>query len=153
MILPDNHKCSLGKSSSGFSLLELLVVLILLGFTAALAGPSVGHFMNTLAFKKQTGRVMSVVRYARLIAVTKGKPVLMRVNDDAASLSFSGAINNNRDIGLSGDDTIVLEPEIIRFSPDGHATPGVIKFSKGEMSQKIVIDPLSGLPVLQFDED
>ncbi len=140
-------------NSAGFSLLELLVVLILLGFVAAVAGPSVGHFMNSLAFKKQTGKIMAVIRYARLIAVTEGDPVRMQVSENSNSLSFSGAIQKDRDLGLGEDDKISFDPEIITFSPAGHATPGTITFTMGGVTQQIIIDPLSGLPILKIDED
>jgi type II secretion system protein H len=151
MISQGNHRP--GRTVAGFSLLELLVVLILLGFVAALAGPSVGHFMNTLAFKKQTGRVMAVIRFARLVAVTEGTPVMIQAAEDSHSFTFSGAINKNRDLGLGEDDMITLDPEIIRFSPDGHATPGTITFTMHGISQEIMIDPLSGLPVLKIDDE
>ncbi len=140
-------------NSVGFSLLELLVVLILLGFMAGVAAPSVGRFMNTLAFKKQISKVMAVMRHARLMAVTKGKPVRMRVLDDSKTLHFSGAFAKDKDLGLGEDGRITMKPEFIKFAPDGHATPGELELRVGGRHQKIIIDSLSGLPVLSLDDD
>ncbi len=149
MILPVKKK---GAGFRGFSLLELLVVMIIMGILAGVAGPSVGRFMDSLAFKKQSGRIMAAVRYARLKAVTNGRPVIMTLDSGNNNLHLDeGAVKEERNLRLAADDTISLNPEIIKFSPDGHATPAVISFSRGERSGKIIIDSLSGLPVLDVD--
>ncbi len=150
MILPVKKKGA--GLIRGFSLLELLVVMIIMGILAGVAGPSVGRFMNSLAFRKQSGRIMAAVRYARLKAVTNGRPVIMTLDPDNNNLRLDeGAIQEERDLRLAADETISLNPETIKFSPDGHATPAVISFSRGERSGKIIIDSLSGLPVLDVD--
>jgi len=138
------------RKAFGFTLLELLVVLIILGFSAAVAGPAVSRFMDTLEFKKQTAQIMADMRYARLMAVSKGSPVRMQIAEGTNSLNFTGAVTENKDLGLSSDDVLNLDPVTIVFSPDGHATPGSLQFSKGDRSQKIIIDPLSGLPALEL---
>ncbi|VAW34991.1 hypothetical protein MNBD_DELTA03-1064 [hydrothermal vent metagenome] len=145
MILPVKKKDSRPR---GFSLLELLVVMIIMGILAGVAGPSVGRFMDSLAFKKQTGRIMATVRYARLKAVTNGRAVIMTLDSDN-NLRLEGAVQEERDLKLSANDTISLNPEIIKFSPDGHATPATISFTRGDRSEKIIIDSLSGLPVVE----
>ncbi|HFQ81178.1 MAG TPA: type II secretion system protein GspH [Desulfobacterales bacterium] len=146
MILPVKKKDSRPR---GFSLLELLVVMIIMGILAGVAGPSVGRFMDSLAFKKQSGRIMAAVRYARLKAVTNGRAVIMTLDEDNNLRLNEGAVQEERDLKLSADDTIGLNPEIIKFSPDGHATPATISFTRGDRSEKIIIDSLSGLPVVQ----
>ncbi len=149
MILPVKKK---GAGFRGFSLLELLVVMIIMGILAGVAGPSVGRFMDSLAFKKQSGRIMAAVHYARLKAVTNGRPVIMTLDPGNNNLRLEeGAVKEERDLRLAAGDTISINPEIIKFSPDGHATPAVISFSKGDRSEKIIIDSLSGLPVLDVD--
>ena len=141
------------RKALGFTLLELLVVLIILGFSAAVAVPSVSRFMNSLEFKKETARIMAVMRYARLMAVTKGQPVYMEIAEDPNSLKFTGAITENKNLGLNSDDTLSMDPATIIFSPAGHATPGSLNLTKGNRSQKIIIDPLSGLPVLDYESE
>lgn len=150
MILPVRKK---GVGVRGFSLLELLVVMIIMGILAGVAGPSVGRFMDSLAFKKQSGRIMAAVRYARLKAVTNGRAVIMTLDSGNNNLRLDeGAVQEERALRLAAGDTISLKPEIIKFSPDGHATPAVISFSRGERRGKIIVDSLSGLPVLDVDD-
>lgn len=141
------------KRQKGFSLLELLVVLVMLGFMAAVAGPATGRFLDTLDFKKQTGKVMSVIRYARLMAVTQGEVLQIKVSEETNSLILSGAVSETRELGLEGDDLLELDPAEIYFYPEGYASPGSLSFTKGERSQKIIIDPLTALPLLDYSED
>ena len=154
MKLRDNIKISaLPLKQHGFSLMELLVVLVLLGIMAGLAGPATGRFLNTLDFKKQTSKIMAVMRYARLKAVTEGKAVNVTTADGSNDLILSGAVQENRELGLDETEKLELDPEEIVFYPEGYATPGTLTFSKEERSQDILIDPMTGLPILDFSED
>lgn len=147
--------CGCGRAAGrpGFSLLELLVVLVLLGMMAAVAAPSTGRFLNTLDFRKQTGEVMAVLRYARLMAVTEGKILRLKMNEDEQGFLLEGAVSERRAFGLDDEDLLELQPEELFFYPEGNATPGSIKVTIGDRVQKIVIDPLTGLPLLDFDDE
>lgn len=137
------------RRSKGFSLLELLVVLMLLGIISALAAPATGRFLATLDFRKQTQKVLATLRYARLMAVAEGKDVRLALTDgDQSAFKLTGGVTETRPYDLGEDDTLVLEPDEIVFLPEGNATPGVITYSRGGRVQKIVMDPLTALPLL-----
>lgn len=131
----------------GFSLLELLVVLVLLGFMAAITGPSLGRFLNSMETKKQTDKVLAAFRYARLKSVATGKPIEVRLSDDGKVVLLSGAVNEQRDFDLEFDDFLELEPAQITFYPEGQVTPGNIVVNKGDKIFRFSLDPLTGLTV------
>ncbi len=131
----------------GFSLMELLVVLIILGFMAGITGPSMGRFLNTLEYKEQTGKILAAFRFARLKAVSAGKIVELRLSEDAKKVELSGAVKESRDFNLEDDDSLELTPEIVIFYPEGQVTPGSIVFNKGEKQRTFLLDPLTGLTV------
>ena len=135
----------------GFSLIELLVVLVLIGIMAGVAAPSVGRFLDTLEFRKQSAKVMATVRYARLKAITEGKLVVMTATegDGSQALTLSGAVAEVRELELAEDATLELEPLELVFSPEGYATPGTLKLTSGDRSETITIDPLTALPMLE----
>lgn len=135
----------------GFSLIELLVVLILIGVMAGVVGPAVGRFLDSMEFKRQTGKVMAAVRYARLKAITEGKLVLMTASDvdGPTTLVLSGGVNEVRELDLDETATLELEPLELGFSPEGYATPGLITLTIGERKENIFIDPLTGIPLLE----
>ncbi len=139
--------------NKGFSLLELMVVLVVLGIMASVAVPATGRFLDSLEFKKQTEKIMASVRYVRLKAVTSGKPLKIAVAEESNFLVISGAFSENRDVGLTSDDTLELAPAEIFFFPEGYATPGVLSFTIGKRSREIIIDPLTGLPILDYSDD
>jgi type II secretion system protein H len=143
--------------SRGFSLIELLVVLILIGIMAGVTGPAVGRFLDSLEFKKQTAKVMAAIRYARLTAITRGKYLVMTASEgeggSGTSLTLSGAVEEVRDLALDEDATLELDPVELVFLPEGYATPGTLTLTRGERSETISIDPLTALPMMEEEED
>lgn len=148
-----SHRAS--GASPGFSLMELLVVLLLVGIMAGVGGPAVGRFLDSLAFREQTDRVLAAVRYARLQAVAEGRLLVMAVAEggDSQALALSGAVEETRELDLGPEAELSLEPEQLLFSPEGYATPGRIVLVRGERRVAIDIDALTGLPMLEEDND
>ena len=140
--------------SQGFSLIELLVVLILIGIMAGVTGPAVGRFLNTLAVKKQTEQVMSAIRYARLRAISRGRLLVMSVTEgeEGRSFTLSGAVNEVRPLHFDEDTTLEVNPGELVFLPEGYATPGKLTLKNGGLTEVIEIDPLTALPMLEKDE-
>jgi type II secretion system protein H len=133
----------------GFSLIELILVLALLGIMAGVVAPATGRFLDRLSFRKQTAALVAGTRHARLMAVGKGRPVEMRFDPQAHLLSFSGAVEEKKEIDLSEGAVFELRPETLVFYPDGLATPGRMVLRSGQRSQEFFIDPLTGIPVRQ----
>lgn len=133
----------------GFSLLELLLVLVLMGILAGVVAPATGRFLDRLNFRRQTAALVAGTRYARLMAVGKGGPVAMRFDRQEHLLHFSGAVEGKKELYLPEGVEFELWPETLVFYPDGLATPGRLVARSGHRSQEFRIDPLTGIPVRQ----
>lgn len=57
---------------NGYSLLELIIVLILISLSAALVTPSLSRFSKTIELKAAAKKVSGILRYCRSEAVNKG---------------------------------------------------------------------------------
>ncbi len=128
----------------GFSLIELLLVLALLGIVAGVAAPATGRFLDTLRFREQNAELLAAVRYARLMAVGKGRPVRLSFLAGQQALSLAGAVS--RTIPISGELEVAFTPEVLTFYPDGLATPGRLETKSGRRSAEFLVDPLTGIP-------
>ena len=69
------------KSSNGFTILELLMVLAIIGLVAGLLIVNVDNVINSAANSSAQEQFKLAVRDARLIAVTGKKEVWVRYND------------------------------------------------------------------------
>lgn len=133
----------------GFSLFELLLVMALLGIMAGVVAPGTGRFLDRLNFRRQTAALVAGTRYARLMAVGKGRPVAMHFDRQAHLLRFSGAVEGKKELYLPEGADFELWPETLVFYPDGLATPGRLVARSDHRSQEFRIDPLTGIPVRQ----
>lgn len=125
------------------------MVLALLGIMAGVVAPATGRFFDRLSFRRQTAALVASSRFARLMAVGKGKPVEMRFDRQTRLLSFSGAVEEKREIDLPEEAVFEIQPETLVFYPDGLATPGRMVLRSGKRSREFFIDPLTGIPVRQ----
>ncbi len=57
----------------GFSLLEIVVVLVLLSLCIALIAPSLSRFSTSIELKAAAKKVAAILRYSRSEAINKGK--------------------------------------------------------------------------------
>jgi prepilin-type N-terminal cleavage/methylation domain-containing protein len=142
--MADHASIKKSDSNHGFSLFELLIVLVLLAMIAGVAAPATGRFLDNLSFRRQTAQLLAAMHYARLTAIGKGKPVKVTLSDQPGSVILSGAINENRSLELDDDGRIVFDPEVIVFSPAGQATPARLLSILGNRRQSYRLDPLSG---------
>ena len=138
------------QHNKGFSLFELLLVLLLMGILAGIAMPATGKILDSLAFRKKASNISAVLRYARIMAISKGKEVLLtRSEDDLHALQLSGPVDEIKNLGFDTEDQLFMEPEALVFLPEGHATPAVITYVSGKRKQIIRVDPLTGMPELE----
>lgn len=129
----------------GFTLVELIVVMVLLLVIASLVTPRMSSFFHGRALNHEARRMLSLINYAQSRATAEGVPVVFWVDpasstygieiqagyidvderavDYTAEPSLSFEMPSTQDVPESelGDETLGL-PEnmgVIRFTPDG----------------------------------
>lgn len=136
-------------SSAGFSLFELLIVLVMLGILAGIAAPAVGRLLAGLDFRQQVGDVMAQIRAIRLQAVVSGQQITMSIKDNNLLLSLGADEQEVKELELNPESELTLEPSVVIFTPQSTVTPATISLSTGSRSRTISLDPLTALPVIR----
>ena len=148
---------SCGRTSSGFSLVETLIVLMII---AGVLGFAVPGFQNKIIAKEvdaASGRLFQDLQLARVDSIRRGVPVVLCPSADGASCQFGGQWRQgwigfedlNRDQRRDHTETILLSgpsttsvsvewrsPNWLRFSPDGGAWPnGHFRICSNDLSK------------------
>ncbi len=135
----------------GFTLLELLVVLVIAAAGAALILPNLGGGMAALEIRGAARELASALRFARGQAIAERGPAALTLDVEAKRYRLSG---RERDYELpSGIDLKLLtgRSELldenagrITFFPDGSATGGRITLSAGRQRYVVDVNWLTG---------
>jgi general secretion pathway protein H len=134
----------------GFTLFEVLAVMIIVAIVAGASAPAVGRIMSNLEFRQQTGKLTAVLRYSRLLAIGKGEVVSLKLSEEEDCLFvISGPVDESRECRLGEDDVLEMAPGEVFFYPEGMSSPVLITFEKGERLRKISLDILTGRPVVE----
>lgn len=146
--------CSAGSEARGFTLLELLVVLLIASLAVSLVGPGFQRLMPGLQLEAQARELVALLRHARSQAILSGKRVV--ISQDAASgglrLSYSErllvppeglTLSLESSADAAGAD--VPGGAQILFLPQGDSSGGMIGLkTKDGREELIKVDGLSG---------
>jgi hypothetical protein len=128
----------------------MLAVLVILGIMAGTATPTVGRIFENMRFRQQVQKFSSVLRYGKLMAVTRREVVALRLGEGGECVfEFTGAVEESRDCDLDEEDVLTMAPGEIFFYPQGTATPALLTFEKGERVKRIRLDLLTARPIVE----
>lgn len=139
------------RDARGFTLLELLVVLVILGAMAALVPPMLSRSADQAALKRAVATLASELRIARSEAILRAEP--RGVVIDPAARSFGPVEAPSRNQIAAGIAIQVTAAAIaadrdgrpgIRFLPDGRSTGGTIRLGDQRRSYEVEVNWLTG---------
>ena len=124
--------------SAGFTLLEMLVVLVIIAAASLLAMAAFGGGMRGMQLHSSAKEIAAQLRFARAVAISTGEP--QDVVIDPRGRSWRGA--KGRSGSLPGEGDVVFTGAgaaqfadaadsegkgVVRFFPDGAATGGRVR--------------------------
>lgn len=134
----------------GFTLLEMLAVIILIGIAAAAVSISVAHGLASARINSAAGELAAALRATRMQAIVHGEQRVFEVNTRDAT--YRGA--DRRDVRLpkglelsvtsAASDQSGGDMARIRFFPDGSSTGGRITLRSGQREWHVNVSWLTG---------
>ena len=147
----------------GFSLLELLIVLVIIGFMAVLIPPRLSGIMASTQAKAAARDVVSALRQTRNSAISLQKEQVFKLDLESKTFSLDHdnhqkkmkTLPENVEIELftARSEQISDQVGAIRFFPDGSSTGGRIKLTMEKLHLFIDINWLTGKVVLLDNVD
>ncbi len=150
---PDNGAREGLDAAGGYSLLEMIFVLAILGLIAAVVLPSLPGALESARLKGSAGEVRAALTLARTLAVTEARDRSMVFDLGRGAYGIDGdarrwllppgvRLEAVRRWGSTADRGVVR----IRFFPDGSAEEAEIALSSaGGGRARVSVDPLTGI--------
>lgn len=125
--------------AAGFTLLELMVVLVIAGLMFSLGGPSVSALYDTMQYRDAVREIVSAAKNGRRGAFVSGQPLDLLIDTDRNQFALTNQPQSLNNLAFSAlpealDITVVYAAEVsprpglaaIRFYPAGGSSGGEI---------------------------
>ncbi|HMM65350.1 MAG TPA: GspH/FimT family pseudopilin [Dokdonella sp.] len=138
------------RSSRGFTMIEMIVVIVLIGIVASVVAFSFAKSLSSARVQAASRDLVAALRYTRGQAIVKGeqKVLMLDLEKNAYQAPGKGEIELPKDMVLrlttAQKELTSASAGGIRFFPDGSSTGGNIAVVLGEREWKINVGWLTG---------
>ena len=141
-----------GRAATGFSLMELVVVLAVLAIAAAVVAPGAARTVDGVRARAEVGAVAAFLRSAREQAVSRRLALEVRVDDETHTLIMrraghdgEPAVHATRPVSALLRIAGATSPPRVTFLPHGMSTGARFAITTpGPRAYVITVDPLTG---------
>lgn len=145
------------KQNKGYTLIELIIVIVLVGISLGLVLVSVDSAINKRGLKKTVQELSSIMRYAKSKAQISGEDKSVFINLAENYFAFNEKIKYYSDeFDVTIDDPVEGKKDFIEweavFYMEGGSSGGNITISDGNYAYNIVLDPLMGCVVNKLED-
>jgi len=147
------------KGSSGFTLLELIIVLLLIGLITGLVMVSLTTALPSTRFRSEVRKLGSLMIYAKNRAeyLNQEKEVILDLEKREAHYEGKTRVAFSEDTEIYAIDPVdgEIREGLYRlvFFPGGGSTGSVIVITRKGRKTEIQLDPLTGSVILQGGQE
>ena len=144
---------------AGFSLIELMVVMLLVSLLFAVVGVSVSRSVRGAEIRNASREIVAGIRHTRGQAIIQRQQQVFHVDADAKTWTAAGedavALPEGLDITLNTARSELTGENAggIRFYPDGASTGGSVELLAGERVWMIEVSWLTGEVSIKRESD
>ena|SRR3989442_969447 len=131
----------------GFTLLELLVVILILALAASVVTPAVGRSTDAIRVRAKVASLSAILRHTREQAIGSRKPYTVNIDPDAHRVNVMLSDTVVRSRAIPADWTIEANPPnalTIRFDPQGTTSGAEYRIHTASFVYRLTVDPLTG---------
>jgi general secretion pathway protein H len=134
----------------GFTLFEMLAVILLIGIAAAAVSVSVSQGLASARVGAASGELSAALRATRAQAIVKGQEQTFDVDTRSRSYRSSAGQQATLPPGMqlgitsAGEDQVNAGTGRIRFFPDGSSTGGHVTLQRGQRRWQVDVSWLTG---------
>ena len=149
---------------SGFTLIELVMILLIVGLVFGISLPQLKPFWNRAALEEAARNAAQVLRYAQYRAVADRGPVvlivdpeenhyqLMKPKKEAGPLRLAPIEGDfGRPVKLERSVHFDPRSENITYFPDGSSSGGILIFKREPLLARITVKPGLGRLEVSFE--
>lgn len=146
-----NESCRGCSRAAGFTLVEVLAVLVVLTLAASLIAPRLGKASNRPSVAGLAAATASLARATRDAAISSGRPAVLRF--DATRRALAGEGVRARPVAVPANFDIDVQSSLaeanaagagIRFFANGASSGGRIRFAHGRLAYDVRVDWFTG---------
>jgi prepilin-type N-terminal cleavage/methylation domain-containing protein len=131
--------------SAGFTLIELVVVLAIVGLVLVVLLPRPGAGGETVALRAAATELRAVLRAARSTAIADNRDVVLAIEPDGRGYTLDGAPHALRSTGFIGRALRIEPAARIRFFATGGSSGGRLTIRGAhDAEQALEIDGVTG---------
>ena len=158
------------REPNGFTLLEMILVLVMMGLIAGLTLPFVVSTLDRIKLQSEVRQIASAIQFTRSEAISR--KTLFTFNVDINKSQYWLAIPKQEEVTQSkpidetvqimdyqrADETLTEGIFMILFYPRGNSSGGTIRFKSiddkdEENIYAVTIDPITGKPKIKHLEE
>jgi general secretion pathway protein H len=144
------HSIGIGSHDAGFTLVELLVVVMILAVVATMSLPLISNSSDGLRLQTATGELAAALRATRATAIVRNAETTLVIDVDRRT--FRSAVVSERSFAKDIDARMTFASIAqvgrsdggFRFFPDGSSTGGDVTLSLHGKEARICVDWVTG---------